>query len=85
VKPPARRIAAVSSVAVQNRFGTTSVAVRTVPSGPRKVTLTCSLVTWVIGSILSFPPPQRTLTAAPSTWELHSVLVLRSAVRKSAG
>jgi hypothetical protein len=35
VNPPASRIAAASSVAVQNLFGTTSVTVRTEPPGLR--------------------------------------------------
>jgi len=42
-------------------------------------------VIWVIGSISSRPPPQRTLTVPPSTSLLHSLLVLRSAAKKSAG
>jgi hypothetical protein len=47
--------------------------------------LTCSLVICVTGSISSVPPPQRTRTVPPSTWLLHSLLVLRSAAKKSAG
>jgi len=43
--------------------------------------LTCSLLICVIGSIWSFPPPQRTLTVPSSTSLLHSLLVLRSAAK----
>jgi hypothetical protein len=84
VKPPASRIAAVISVAVQNRFGTTSATVRTRPSRPCMMTLTCSLVTCVTGSMTSRGPPQRTLTVPPSTSLVHSLLVRRSA-KRSAG
>jgi tetratricopeptide (TPR) repeat protein len=53
VKPPASRMAAVISVAVQNLLGTTSLTVRTVPSAAWAVMLMCSAVIWLTGSIRS--------------------------------
>jgi hypothetical protein len=76
VKPPASRTAAVISVAVQKRLGTTSDTVRTVPSGYRAVMLTCSRATWVTGSIRSRSPPQLTSATTPPD-SVTQVLVVR--------
>ena len=88
-KPPddaaASRTAAVISVAVQNRFGTTSVTVRMVPSAWRTTICTLSRVTWVTGLIASSGPPHRTSAVTPPASVVHSLLVRGAAENWSAG